>query len=572
MSGKATTRRPKRWDNPYGENISEDEIEAALRLPLLAAIDQTNFRGEMTLRNIIRHDSRVVHYRRGDVVVHKGDYGHAVFQIMSGHVRVLMEKDIDIQRQLPPKKLSYLESLAMLWKNPTGIEVRRNYHRTGQTRLQIRQNADNQAQAFVADLDSLVDETSVRLGDGEMFGEIAALTRAPRNATVVAETDATLLEISWQGFREIRQRDLQFRAKIDALYQSRAFEMHLRESPLFAHLDSETLSRIVVDTVFETHGDMEWSRQLKDVRARQDNSDLSHEPIIVEEGHYINSIILVRSGFARVSSRLGEGHRTISCLSKGDVFGLREILDHRAGRGELIYRHSLRALSYVDILRIPVSVFEDLVLTKLTEQALRPMVEQLITAAMLDDDSVDGGNSRLEQTQLEAQVNYRTVNGTAAMAIDLNRCVGCDDCVRACASAHGNNPRFVREGLSHANLMIGSACMHCVDPVCLIGCPTGAIHRSLIGGSVVIEENLCIGCGTCANACPYESIRMVAIRDDQEKVILDADTQAPVLKATKCDLCSSLPGGPACQRACPHDALIRIDMRERDKLAAWLAR
>ena len=46
-------------------------------------------------------------------------------------------------------------------------------------------------------------------------------------------------------------------------------------------------------------------------------------------------------------------------------------------------------------------------------------------------------------------VEHRFVNGTASMLIDLDRCTRCDDCVRACAVAHDNNPRFVRH---YANL------------------------------------------------------------------------------------------------------------------------
>jgi Fe-S-cluster-containing dehydrogenase component len=157
------------------------------------------------------------------------------------------------------------------------------------------------------------------------------------------------------------------------------------------------------------------------------------------------------------------------------------------------------------------------------------------------------------------------------MFIDTDRCTACDDCVRACAAAHDNNPRFIRHGPEHHNLMVANACMHCVDPVCLIGCPTGAIHRTP-DGLVVIDDVTCIGCATCANSCPYDNIRMVEIRDERGDFVVDQDTQTPIVKATKCDLCLEQPTGPACQRACPHDALVRMDLRDRKFLADWLAR
>ena len=87
----------------------------------------------------------------------------------------------------------------------------------------------------------------------------------------------------------------------------------------------------------------------------------------------------------------------------------------------------------------------------------------------------------------------------------------------------------------------------------------GAIHRDPAKGGVVINDDTCIGCSTCANSCPYDNIRMVQIRDGNGAFIRDETTHAPLVKATKCDLCASNPGGPACVRACPHDALQRVD-------------
>ena len=59
---------------------------------------------------------------------------------------------------------------------------------------------------------------------------------------------------------------------------------------------------------------------------------------------------------------------------------------------------------------------------------------------------------------------------------------------------------------------------------------------------------------------------MVAIRDERGQVLRDPKDREPILKATKCDLCSSQLGGPACVRACPHDALQRVDFRNLDFL------
>jgi Fe-S-cluster-containing dehydrogenase component len=120
--------------------------------------------------------------------------------------------------------------------------------------------------------------------------------------------------------------------------------------------------------------------------------------------------------------------------------------------------------------------------------------------------------------------------------------------------------------------MIANACMHCLDPVCMIGCPTGSIHRDSAHGQVVIDDLTCIGCATCANSCPYDNIQMVYPRDATGSLYYDKATQVPIQKAVKCDLClDQLSGvGPACANACPHDAMIRVDMRDLDALAKWL--
>jgi Fe-S-cluster-containing dehydrogenase component len=157
------------------------------------------------------------------------------------------------------------------------------------------------------------------------------------------------------------------------------------------------------------------------------------------------------------------------------------------------------------------------------------------------------------------------------MVIDLDRCTRCDDCVRACAATHDNNPRFLRHGPSTGRVMIANACMHCADPVCMIGCPTGAIHRESFAGQVVINPVTCIGCTACANNCPYDAIRMVDIRDERGDVILGEDLK-PIAKATKCDLCVENYGGPACERACPHGALERMNLNDLKPLARWMNR
>ena len=194
------------------------------------------------------------------------------------------------------------------------------------------------------------------------------------------------------------------------------------------------------------------------------------------------------------------------------------------------------------------------------------VLEEHVFPEMRETEEVEGlslNRTVAEDAILEWAIDKRFMNGTQSMMIDMDRCVRCDDCVRACAATHGGNPRFRREGQIFDRWMVANSCMHCKDPVCMIGCPTGAIHRSIESGTVLINDDTCIGCATCANSCPYSNIVMVPIRNAEGVPVIDtADTGLPINKATKCDLCAGRPGGPACVRACPHDALSRVDFRD----------
>jgi Fe-S-cluster-containing hydrogenase component 2 len=102
-----------------------------------------------------------------------------------------------------------------------------------------------------------------------------------------------------------------------------------------------------------------------------------------------------------------------------------------------------------------------------------------------------------------------------------------------------------------------------MDPVCMIGCPVGAINRG-DSGEILIRD-WCIGCSVCADQCPYGSIQMgelegaIELSDAQKALLGDADVKPVTHRATVCDLCTSGPGkSPSCVYACPHDAAMRV--------------
>ena len=92
------------------------------------------------------------------------------------------------------------------------------------------------------------------------------------------------------------------------------------------------------------------------------------------------------------------------------------------------------------------------------------------------------------------------------LVLDLDKCTRCDQCVRACADAHDGVSRLIRDGLRLDHYLIATSCRQCKDPLCMVGCPVGAIR-----GETRLEitiEDWCIGCGLCANNCPYGNINM----------------------------------------------------------------
>lgn len=167
----------------------------------------------------------------------------------------------------------------------------------------------------------------------------------------------------------------------------------------------------------------------------------------------------------------------------------------------------LRQGDLVEVVRISEQTFWELI--EGSEQLLAGVAEkttdrQKETTKQLKDRSWDDPRQVLTSERFG---KMGLVQGQRLMLIDLNSCTRCDECVKACVDTHSDGySRLYLDGDRFGKYLIPSSCRACLEPVCMIGCPVGSIHRG--DNLQIVIEDWCIGCGLCARNCPYGSIQM----------------------------------------------------------------
>lgn len=109
--------RPQRWDEPFGR-MTDSDVGYLLKIEPFCSIDASAFPPTLPLRGILQGDTRIVRYEPGDLIVREGDYGNSAFLVLSGTVRVVLER-------LSPKLLgraerpqrTWRQAIAQLWQN-----------------------------------------------------------------------------------------------------------------------------------------------------------------------------------------------------------------------------------------------------------------------------------------------------------------------------------------------------------------------------------------------------------------------------------------------------------------------
>ncbi|MFC1916608.1 4Fe-4S dicluster domain-containing protein [Chloroflexota bacterium] len=158
-----------------------------------------------------------------------------------------------------------------------------------------------------------------------------------------------------------------------------------------------------------------------------------------------------------------------------------------------------------------------------------------------------------------------------ALIVNTDDCIGCNACEVACKQDHNIavGPRWIRvyldspreiEGKPKLRYMV-THCMHCSHPPCKDACPVEAIDKRE-DGIVLIDEELCIGCKDCIEACPLGVMQFDELRGAVQK----------------CDLCvERIDRGlkPACVDACPSHCMYFGDTEEiterigKQRLLTW---
>lgn len=144
---------------------------------------------------------------------------------------------------------------------------------------------------------------------------------------------------------------------------------------------------------------------------------------------------------------------------------------------------------------------------------------------------------------------------------DPQKCIGCFTCEVACVVAHnGNRPGALTpenflprlKVVKEWNISTPVLCRQCEDAPCANACPNNAIIHAK--DSIQVLQEKCIGCKTCAVACPYGAMDIVTRVVYDERNPLSGHTVKA--EAQKCDLCEGRAEGQACISACPTDALV----------------
>ncbi|HEX9931377.1 MAG TPA: cyclic nucleotide-binding domain-containing protein [Allosphingosinicella sp.] len=462
-----------------------------------------------------------------------------------------MRRPVEEWLEFLRSRVTILNELSPLQMREFMLDSEVRFYRAGATVFE--RNAPGSSLFAIADGSVLVEidpkdrSRTVPIETGSIFGEVGLISGRRRGATVRAGEDAIIVEVS-------RLAALKLMAAVPAA--KRAVTRISIERQLLQMFGSGLTPADLVE-VLET-------AEVKSVRAG--------EPIITE-GEQGLDIYVIRQGSMVVEKAIGGKPIFLSYLPAGSYVGEMALLD--GGRRTATVRAAIKS----EVIRLDGEAFRRLLESKpdLLSRAMSDMAARRRLNQFVEEKKDEfGGVVDMYSSVASFLVENGIGEATDVLLIDEKLCVGCDNCEKACADSHEGLSRLNREaGKTYAHLHVPTSCRHCEHPHCMADCPPNAIHRGP-DGEVFIDET-CIGCGNCQRNCPYGVIRMEKVPPKKPPLLSwlmfgfgpgpgeppkkwtekRVDPETPK-KAIKCDMCSGIPGGPACVRACPTGAAIRV--------------
>jgi Fe-S-cluster-containing dehydrogenase component/CRP-like cAMP-binding protein len=412
------------------------------------------------------------------------------------------------------------------------------------------------------------------LEPGTCFGEMAVLAGIERNATILVpeHTTATVLEVSRPALRLLRKLP-KFGQSLDETYRAHGFGRVLED---LSAVSTKQLSAGLIEQLRDSARFMVYGK--------------NH--VLCREGSTIEKLILIKSGWVRRSMGL-PFHATSPEVVLGmaenigvDFLGEGYCLGLEALQQSGTWKYSATLMARTEVLEIQLSTINPQLHQELLDTFSK--FANADKALPLTLESVQDLNAL---RSAEEEIATGVVDAANLLVMDMDLCVRCGNCSLACHKMHGQS-RLLRRGiqirrplsinkprLQHA--LLPQVCMHCKDPECLTGCPTGAIFRAPLG-HVDIDAATCIGCFDCATQCPYDAITMVPRHSNgTEQTLIQklsrvfalrpSSTPTPAVSddvvAIKCNLCVDTPLNPtgarrqrySCEENCPTGALVRVN-------------
>ena len=391
---------------------------------------------------------------------------------------------------------------------------------------------------------------TVPIGESSIFGEVGLISGRRRGATIRAADACICVEIPRMAALKLMSQVPEAR---------------------------ETVNRITTERqVLQIFKSGLTASDISDVLAGAQVMDVKPGEAIITEGDLSDDLYIIRSGSMIVEKTLGGRAVFISYVPAGSYSGEMAMME-RSPRSTTV-----KAAIRSTVVKLPAEPFRELLKRKpeLDKRMRSEMkARREINAFIESQQDKFAGAVDMYSSVANFLIKQGIGEATDVLLIDESLCVGCDNCEKACADSHDGLSRLNREaGTTFADIHVPTSCRHCEHPHCMSDCPPNAIRRGP-DGEVFISD-ACIGCGNCQRACPYGVIQMDKPpppkpslmkwmlfgmgpgpgQPDYEwrkKAAAKQTSESPKL-AIKCDMCSGKSGGPACVRACPTGAAIRV--------------